>query len=334
MHGNFTWIDLSTFDVAEAKTFYKKVFQWDFAEEGNGYVNCSRSDSPGAGLYEMPEFFQKIRMPSFWMTYISVTDIDSVVAKAKDLGGKVELEETNALGKVALIRDPAGAGFTCYEGDTKSSRSSMTAPGQWYWSELFVSDLSSVNEFYSGLFGWIFEADEKKSGRFAILNNGKKIGSVQVADNSVKGEKEFWGVFFGVRSIDQFKSDLQDSGGRIIYEHQNTNGRHYLANDSQGAAFFVTAADVTSSVSPHDVNDSDVGNSLKWRSLIGLVIVFLAVLLEADWLWGLLFLFWVIPDLKSGTTYFMEPLCRRQNPFLYWTVIITWLVLSAYLLLV
>ena len=86
MHGDFTWIDLSTFDVPATKKFYGTCFGWEYSEDESGYVNGARSGTPCAGLYEMPEFFQKINMPSFWMTYISVTGIDSVVAKAKELG--------------------------------------------------------------------------------------------------------------------------------------------------------------------------------------------------------------------------------------------------------
>lgn len=60
-----------------------------------------------------------------------------------------------------------------------------------------------------------------------------------------------------------------------------------------------------------------------WRSILGLIVIYLALLFEVDWLWSVLFLIWVIPDLKSGTTYFIEPLSRRQNPILYWTVVLT-----------
>ena len=76
-----------------------------------------------------------------------------------------------------------------------------------------------------------------------------------------------------------------------------------------------------------------ISTNIKWRSLIGLIGIYLICLSEQNWGWGVLFLFWVLPDLKSGTTYFIEPLSRRSNPFLYWAVVLTWIVLSLYLLL-
>ena len=334
MHGDFTWIDLSTFDVSKAKAFYLDVFQWDYNGDETGYVNCTRSTTPCAGLYEMPEFFQKIKMPSFWMTYISVSDIDSVVTKATELGGKVEIEETNALGKVALIRDPAGAGFTCYEGAAKSASAETPQHGRWHWSELFVSDLAKVRRFYTELFGWTIEETGDAADRYSILNEGgERIGAVQVASSEIRSEKEFWGVFFGVSDTKKALAKINDGGGNVIYDLSNTEGTHYLANDSQGAAFFVTGQDAAATTPGSIPEKSNTKSDLKWRSLIGLIVVYLAIFFEADWLWGALFLFWVIPDLKSGTTYFIEPLNRRHNPVLYWAIVLTWIGLSAYLLI-
>lgn len=49
---------------------------------------------------------------------------------------------------------------------------------------------------------------------------------------------------------------------------------------------------------------------------------------------GLLFLFWVVPDLRSGRTHFLELVERRSNPAVYWLIIGTWIVLSLYLLFI
>jgi hypothetical protein len=70
----------------------------------------------------------------------------------------------------------------------------------------------------------------------------------------------------------------------------------------------------------------------KWRSVLGLLLVYIAVFLNWQWLWGVLFLFWIIPDFFTGETSFIEPIERQENPILYWTILLTWLVLSLYLL--
>lgn len=331
MHGDFVWTDLTSFDVAQAKRFYRSVVGWEFETGADGYEHGLSGGGPRAGIYEMPEFFQSINMPSFWMSYISVDDINAVVAKANELGAKVEIEESDDRGKVALIRDPAGAGFTCYEGNLLSSKRSFNEAGSWCWSELFVSDLSKVETFYTELFNWTITPE--KDDRYSITNQaGKRIGSVQVAANEVKGDKEFWAVFFTVTDMRKARNDIENNGGKIIYELDNSDGHHLLAYDDQGAAFFLTHVKQGGGSEATTQSQSGSSPNIKWRSFIGLVGIYLIVLFEQDWAWGLLFLFWVVPDLKSGTTYFIEAVERRSNPWMYWAIVLTWLGLAAYML--
>ncbi|MEM6377121.1 MAG: hypothetical protein AAF705_02840, partial [Bacteroidota bacterium] len=68
----------------------------------------------------------------------------------------------------------------------------------------------------------------------------------------------------------------------------------------------------------------------KWRTIIGLILLFIAIWFDWEWAWGILFFLWVIPDLISGTTYFMEPISRANHPILYWIIVISWIFLSIY----
>ena len=54
--------------------------------------------------------------------------------------------------------------------------------------------------------------------------------------------------------------------------------------------------------------------------------------LNLQWIWAILFLGWVIPDLKTGVTYFVEPVERAKNPIVYWMIVFVWIVSSTYLL--
>jgi len=105
MTSKFIWADLSTFDIQSAKRFYNQCFGWEYQALDDGYLSCLVQDSPTAGLYTMPEKFQGMGMPSFWMSYVHVDDLEKIVRLAD-----------------ALIRDPAGAGFTCYEGEDPGDR--------------------------------------------------------------------------------------------------------------------------------------------------------------------------------------------------------------------
>lgn len=68
----------------------------------------------------------------------------------------------------------------------------------------------------------------------------------------------------------------------------------------------------------------------KWRTIVALILMYLIVLMNWEWAWGILFLIWVIPDLFSGNTYFIELITKKENPILYWCIVITWLAFSLY----
>lgn len=72
---------------------------------------------------------------------------------------------------------------------------------------------------------------------------------------------------------------------------------------------------------------------LKWRSILLLGLIVLSIVTAATWLWSIILLFMVIPDLFSGKTYLAEPISRKETPVLYWAIIATWLFIAAYLLL-
>lgn len=71
-------------------------------------------------------------------------------------------------------------------------------------------------------------------------------------------------------------------------------------------------------------------NNLKWRTIIALILMYIAIFMNWEWAWGILFLFWVIPDLFSGVTYFIEPIEKKESPILYWVIIVSWILMAIY----
>ena len=66
----------------------------------------------------------------------------------------------------------------------------------------------------------------------------------------------------------------------------------------------------------------------KWRTVIGLILIYTAVALNWQWIWSVLFLYWIAPDFFTGVTYFIEPVSRQHNPILYWLILVTWVAFS------
>lgn len=67
---------------------------------------------------------------------------------------------------------------------------------------------------------------------------------------------------------------------------------------------------------------------IRWRTVIGLILVWIAAISNWQWMWGFLFLLWMIPDFFTGVTYFMEPIAKKDNPILYWLILMSWVTLS------
>ncbi len=218
---NFVWTDLSTFDLEVAKTFYSNVFGWEYFGNGEGYFMAMASNQEASGLYETPEKFRQMNMPSFWMSYIQVENLEQTVKKAKESGGIIELVDTEQqIGKIALIRDPSGAGFTVYEGNQLNARTQNTI-GTMVWNDLFVSDASLVIDFYKHIFDWqIVESDYE---RYLIYNsNQENISAIQQISNEIKGKHEYWAVYFAVANLEETKQKVIANNGKVIYEDSNS----------------------------------------------------------------------------------------------------------------
>ena len=70
--------------------------------------------------------------------------------------------------------------------------------------------------------------------------------------------------------------------------------------------------------------------TIKWRTIIALILMYIAMLMNLTWAWGILFLLWVVPDIRTGITYFIEPVEKKESPLLYWIIIVSWILMAAY----
>ena len=69
---------------------------------------------------------------------------------------------------------------------------------------------------------------------------------------------------------------------------------------------------------------------IRWKAILGLSLVLVSVVFNWAWLWGVLFLAWVMPDIKQGRTYLFETVDRQESPLLFWLIISMWIMLSIY----
>lgn len=99
--------ELMTGDPQKCQAFYGAVFDWTFdAESMPGYTLIQTGADPPGGIMQQPADVPAVCVN----TYFRVTDIATVLEKAKAAGAKVLVEKTPipGVGHLAFFADPEG----------------------------------------------------------------------------------------------------------------------------------------------------------------------------------------------------------------------------------
>ncbi len=111
MANAFVHVELNTTDLAKAKEFYGKLFEWTLEDvpmgPGDTYTMIKVGEGTGGGMMKHP----MPGAPSSWLAYVLVDDIEAETKKAKSLGAKVIKDVTEVMGAgwLSIIEDPTGA---------------------------------------------------------------------------------------------------------------------------------------------------------------------------------------------------------------------------------
>jgi len=111
----FSWAELSARGLDKAKPFYKSVFGWGEKTsdmgEGMQYTEFLIGGDSIAGSMEMNPMVPA-QVPSYWMPYFEVDDVDKALDKAKGLGSTEMMGAQDfSGGRFAIVTDPQGAAF-------------------------------------------------------------------------------------------------------------------------------------------------------------------------------------------------------------------------------
>ena len=239
-NGTFCWVDLGTNDAAGAKAFYGGLFGWEFDDLPTGekgtYSTCRLDGRAVAGLYDQAE------RPG-WGSYISVEDVDRETGRARELGAEVMVEpfDTPGGGRVATVRDPAGAVVSLSQPGTNFGAELVNQDGAWTWNELVSADLPAGAKFYTQLFGW---TAEDLPGAFP--RTSFTLGDLLVGGGHAPAPQEDpaprWTLTFWVPDADEAAATVQKLGGKVLLPPMDIPvGRFTVVADPQGAAFTAAA---------------------------------------------------------------------------------------------
>jgi predicted enzyme related to lactoylglutathione lyase len=110
------WSELNARGIEKAVPFYASVFGWTAktSEMGEGappYTEFQVDGESVAGGQEMSPMVPA-EVPSYWMAYFGVGDVDATYKKALDAGGQEVLPPQDFPGgRFAIVGDPEGATF-------------------------------------------------------------------------------------------------------------------------------------------------------------------------------------------------------------------------------
>ena len=110
------WAELNARGVDKAVPFYGAVFGWTttVSPMGEGqpdYISFVSEGTPIAGGMEMMAMVPA-EVPSYWMAYFNVDDVDAAYAKALELGAAEMVSPSDFPGgRFAIVSDPQGAMF-------------------------------------------------------------------------------------------------------------------------------------------------------------------------------------------------------------------------------
>ena len=177
--GTFCWFECGSTDAAKARSFYTELFGWNTADAsmagGMGHYTLFKNGQEDiAGLYELSgPIFQGV--PSHWLTYVAVDNVDESAKRAVALQGKILRDPMDipGVGRIAILQDPTGAWIAIAKFDQHPGTSSL---GPFGWSELATTDTARAQAFYTGLFGWKAKPDPKN-----------QYTEFQVGDRSIGG---------------------------------------------------------------------------------------------------------------------------------------------------
>lgn len=115
----FHWAELNARGLQKAIAFYEVVFGWTHQvremEGGPPYTEFQVGGEGIAGAMEMNPMVPA-EVPSYWMIYFSVDDVDRSFGQAIEAGGREMLAPQDFPGgKFAIVGDPQGAFFGLHE---------------------------------------------------------------------------------------------------------------------------------------------------------------------------------------------------------------------------
>lgn len=213
--GRVVWRELMTTDIERAKGFYGELFGWVFKDMPMGpdqppYPIIHVKDKGIGGIMQKPEG----PFPSFWLSYVSVPDVDAALARAKAGGGSVPFGpfDVPEVGRIAGLMDFAGAMIGLLHATRGDQPPTMPQLGEFCWETISSPDLARAKEFYTRVFGWTVQG----MGEIPVFGTGPRpedgVADLQLA----QGMPPSWATYVVVETIEAARARAERLGATAV----------------------------------------------------------------------------------------------------------------------
>jgi len=118
--GTIGWTDLTVHDADSICDFYSRVVGWKPMPVAMGDYHDYNMTAPASGEPRAGVCHKRgvnADLPSQWLIYITVADLDLSIVHCKELGGNLVSgpKSMGPVGRYCVIRDPAGAVVGLFE---------------------------------------------------------------------------------------------------------------------------------------------------------------------------------------------------------------------------
>jgi uncharacterized protein len=241
--GSPCWVELATAEPEAAMGFYRTMLGWEYTRHadaaGADYYVARVAGEPVAGI-------RPARAPLFdWTLYLATGDLDGVVRRSAELGGRV-LEAAHGLpgvGTTALVEAPVGAVFgACRLAPDWGFTAGV--PRALVWAEYITHHAQRADTFFGELFGFTGKQfGDGITDDYMVWYAGEDsvIGRVRMMDGTPQGVPPRWVAHFRVPEELDFDDAVllaHDAGARLRFRpYSTTLGRVAVLSDATGARF-------------------------------------------------------------------------------------------------
>jgi uncharacterized protein len=254
LHGKFVWFEHISSDPPVARRFYDALFGWrseDVQIDGDRYHMIRHGEVGIGGLRRAPP---EDADEAYWLSYLSVDDVDTAMARAVAAGGLVLAPPTDfaSVGRSATLRDPTGAVVALWRGnqDDRPDPPMPLPQGEWCWNELMTPDPDAAIAFYTSAFGYSVQhmpmseggegGEDGEDGTYhLLLAEGKPRAGIVISPEA--GVHARWLPYVAVDTPDATAERAVTLGGKLLVPPRDIPGvgRFSVLRDPLGAVVVV-----------------------------------------------------------------------------------------------